>query len=78
MGLKGQKGLMFWCLMPKGEKLRQKQMDQPITCEFQKNGRVRIFVFCPKSSYCKNWSLMGENFRYGKRGEFVVFDQIYS
>jgi hypothetical protein len=36
MGLKGQKGLLFWCLMPKGEKLRPKQMDQPTTCEFQK------------------------------------------
>jgi hypothetical protein len=23
--------------MPKGEKLRAKQMDQPTTCEFQKN-----------------------------------------
>jgi hypothetical protein len=28
------------------------------------------FVFCPKSSYCKIWSLMGENFDYGKKGEF--------
>jgi hypothetical protein len=36
MGLKGQKGLLFWCLMPKGEKLRPKQMDQPTTWEFQK------------------------------------------
>jgi hypothetical protein len=26
----------FWCLMPKGEKLRPKQMDQPTTCEFRK------------------------------------------
>jgi hypothetical protein len=36
MGLKGPKVLLFWCLMPKGEKLRPKQMDQPTTCEFQK------------------------------------------
>jgi hypothetical protein len=28
------------------------------------------FVFRPKSSHCKIWSLMGENFEYGKRGEF--------
>jgi hypothetical protein len=27
---------LFWCLMPKGEKLRPKQMDQPTTCEFPK------------------------------------------
>jgi hypothetical protein len=28
------------------------------------------FVICPKYSYCKIWSLMGENFDYGKNGEF--------
>jgi hypothetical protein len=28
------------------------------------------FVACPKYSYCKIWSLMGENFDYGKRGSF--------
>jgi hypothetical protein len=27
---------MVWCLMPKGEKLRPKQMDQTTTYEFQK------------------------------------------
>jgi hypothetical protein len=27
MGLKGPKMIPFWCLMPKGEKLRPKQMD---------------------------------------------------
>jgi hypothetical protein len=36
MGLQGQKVILFWCLMPKGEKLSPKQMDQPTTCEFQK------------------------------------------
>jgi hypothetical protein len=34
MGLIGPKMIPFWCLMPKGEKLRPKQMDQPTTCEF--------------------------------------------
>jgi hypothetical protein len=42
MGLKGQKMIMFWCLMPKGEKLRPKQMDQLPLVNF-KNNRVRIF-----------------------------------
>jgi hypothetical protein len=28
------------------------------------------FLICPKYSYCKIWSLMGENFDYGKRGSF--------
>jgi hypothetical protein len=32
----------FWCLMPKGEKLRPKQMDQLPLVNF-KNNRVRIF-----------------------------------
>jgi hypothetical protein len=45
MGLKSQKGLLFWCLMPKGEKLRPKQMDQPTTCEFQKIVELDFFVF---------------------------------
>jgi hypothetical protein len=35
MGLKGLIVLPFWCLMPKGEKLRPKQLDQLTTCEFQ-------------------------------------------
>jgi hypothetical protein len=41
MGLKGLIVLLFWCLMPKGEKLRPKQLDQPTTCDFQ-NFSVRI------------------------------------
>jgi hypothetical protein len=28
------------------------------------------FVICPKYSHCKIWSLTGENFDYGKKGEF--------
>jgi hypothetical protein len=28
------------------------------------------FVICSKYSYCKIWSLMGENLDYGKRGSF--------
>jgi hypothetical protein len=33
------------------------------------------FVICPKYSYCKIWSLMGENFDYGEKGEFLALDQ---
>jgi hypothetical protein len=36
------------------------------------------FVICPKYSYCKIWSLMGENFDYGKKGEFLALDQFFS
>jgi hypothetical protein len=44
--------------MPKGEKLRPKQLDQPTTCEFQ--------------LLLKNSSLMGEKFDYGKKGDFGI------
>jgi hypothetical protein len=36
------------------------------------------FVICPKYSYCKIWSLMGENFDYGKKGEFLALDKVHS
>jgi hypothetical protein len=65
--------------MPKGEKLRPKQLDQPTTCVNFKNWRVKLSVFGQNPLICKNCSLMGENFDYGKMGEFfLAFDQIYS
>jgi hypothetical protein len=36
MGLKGQIVLLFWCSMPKGEKLRQKQLNQLPLVNFSK------------------------------------------
>jgi hypothetical protein len=36
------------------------------------------FVICPQYSYCKIWSLMGENFDYGENGEFLALDQFFS
>jgi hypothetical protein len=59
----------FWCLMPKGEKLRPKQNGSANHLWILKNSGVRIW-FLSKYSYCKIWSLMGENFDYGKRGSF--------
>jgi hypothetical protein len=45
MGFKGPKMIPFWCLMPKGEKLRpKKEMDQ-LPLENFENSRVRVFVF---------------------------------
>jgi hypothetical protein len=41
------------------------------------NSTVRICILS-KSSYSKIWSLMGENFDYGKKGEFFALDQFYS
>jgi hypothetical protein len=64
----------FWCLMPKGGKLRPKQMDQLPLVNFE-NNRVRTTIelellICPKYSYCKIWSLVGDILITGKRGSF--------
>jgi hypothetical protein len=76
MRLKGPTMIPFWCLMPKGEKLGLKQMDQ-LPLENFENRRVRAFVLS-KYSYClflflfvKSWSLVGRMFDYGKTGEFL-------
>jgi hypothetical protein len=53
--------------MPKGEKLRPKQLDQ-LPLENFENNRVRTFDLS-KYSYCKIWSLVGRIFYYGKKGE---------
>jgi hypothetical protein len=49
----------FWCLMPKGEKLRPKQMDQ-LPLENFENSRVRTFVLS-KFSDVQNVASCGEN-----------------
>jgi hypothetical protein len=72
-GVKGQKMIQFWCLMPKGEKLRPKQRDQ-LPLENFENSRVRILIW-PKCSYCAILSLVGEKLwlwekDYGKRRVF--------
>jgi hypothetical protein len=36
------------------------------------------FLIYTKYSYCKIWSLVGENFDYGKKEEFLALDQFYS
>jgi hypothetical protein len=78
-GVKGPKMFLFWCLMPKGEKLRPKQMDQLPLCEFWiflKTIELEL-LNCSKYSYCKIWSLVRVNFDYGKKGEFLVLDQFF-
>jgi hypothetical protein len=37
--------ILFWCLMPKGEKLRPKQEMDQLPLENFENSRVRAFVF---------------------------------
>jgi hypothetical protein len=63
----------FWCLMPKGEKLRPKQEMDQLPLENFENSRVRVFVLS-KFSYClflsKVGLLWGEWLIMGKRGVF--------
>jgi hypothetical protein len=66
----------FWCFMPKGEKLRPKQMDQ-LPLENIENSRVRTFDLS-KHSYCQNLVSYGENVDYGKKGEFLAPNHFYS
>jgi hypothetical protein len=69
MGLKGPKMIPFWCLMPKGEKLRPKQMDQ-LPFENFENSRVRIFDLSKILLLQNLVSCGGEFMIMGKRGSF--------
>jgi hypothetical protein len=65
--------ILFWCLMPKGEKLRPKQEMDQLPLENFENCRVRVFVLS-KFSYClflsKVGLLWGECLIMEKRGSF--------
>jgi hypothetical protein len=78
MGFKGPKMIPFWCLMPKGEKLRPKQEMDQVPLENFENSRVRVFVLS-KYSKCLFLSkvdlLWGEYLIMGKREIFCIFDQ---
>jgi hypothetical protein len=60
----------FWCLMPKGEKIRPKQEMDQLPLENFENSRIELLV-CQNSlivSFVKSWSLAGRIFDYGKKG----------
>jgi hypothetical protein len=59
----------FWCLMPKGEKLRPKQMDQLPLVNFEKN-RVRTFDLTKILLLQNLVSCGGEFMIMGERGSF--------
>ena len=69
--------ILLWCLMPKGEKLRPKQMDQLPLVKFLKKSRVELLI-CQISLNVKIWSLVGRMFDYGKKGEFLALNHSYS
>jgi hypothetical protein len=65
-GVKGPKMIPFWCLMPKGEKLRPKQMDQLSLVNF-KNSRTRICIL-PKMLLLQNSVSCGGEFWLWEKG----------
>jgi hypothetical protein len=66
--------ILFWCLMPKGEKLRAKA-SKWISYHLRILKIVELeLLFCQNTlsvSYCQKWSLVGRMFDYGKKGEFL-------
>jgi hypothetical protein len=42
------------------------------------NSKNYNLCFVQNTLIAKFWSLMGENFDYGKKGEFLALDQFYS
>jgi hypothetical protein len=76
IGVKGPRMILFWCLMPKGEKLRPKQMDQLPLMNFE-NNRVRTFDLS-KILLSQNLVSYGGEFWLWEKGEFLALDQFFS
>jgi hypothetical protein len=76
LGLKGQNDPVL-VLNAKGGEIKAKATGSTNQLRILKIVELE-FVNCPKYSYCKIWSLMGENFDYGKKGEFLALDHFFS
>jgi hypothetical protein len=75
-GVKGPKMIPFWCLMPKGEKLRQSKW---ISYHLRNLKIVELaLLICQNTLICKIWSLVGRMFDYGIKGEFLALDHFFS
>ena len=77
--VKGPKMILFWCLMPKGEKLRAKA-SKWISYHLRILKIVELgLLICQNSlvvSFVKSWSLVGRMVDYGEKGGvFEIFDQ---
>jgi hypothetical protein len=75
-GVKGPRMIPFWCLIPKGEKLRPKQTDQLPLVNFE-NNRVRTFWFA-KILQLQNLVSYGGEFWLWEKGEFLALDHFHS
>ncbi len=67
-GVKGPKLIPFWCLMPKGEKIRPKQELDQLPLENFENRELEFFVLLNSFIVLlvKNWLLVGRSIDYGK------------
>jgi hypothetical protein len=75
-GVKGPRMILFWCLMPKGEKIRPKQMDQLPLVNFE-NNRVRTCDLS-KILLLQNLVSCGENLWLWEKGGVLALDQFHS
>jgi hypothetical protein len=66
-GVKGAKNDPVLVLNAKGGEIKAKANGSATTCEFLKTIELELLI-CPKYSYCKIWSLTGENFLLWERG----------
>jgi hypothetical protein len=67
MGLKGAKNDPVLVLKAKGGEIKAKANGSANHLWILKIIELE-FLICPKYSYCKIWSLVGENFDYDKKG----------
>jgi hypothetical protein len=72
----GKKWSHFGAFNAQGGEIKAKTNGSSTTCEFQ-NNRVRIFDLS-KILLLQNLVSCGENFDYGKKGEFFALDQFFS
>jgi hypothetical protein len=80
MGFIGPRLIPFWCLMPKGEKIKAKVINGSATTKWIsyhlrdfENSRIELLV-CQITfvvSFVKSWPLVGRSVDYGKKGEFL-------
>jgi hypothetical protein len=77
MGLKGPKRSPVLVLNAKGGEIKAKANGSANHLWISKIVELESLCLI-KTLLLQNRSLMGEKFRYGKKGEFVAFDQIYS
>jgi hypothetical protein len=65
--------ILFWCLMPKGEKLRGQRNWISYHLRILKIVELELLI-CQNTLNVKIWSLVGRMFDYEKKGEFLALN----